>query len=124
MRCDKSHMEEVLSNLVRNALDAMGGSGTLTLEYRRPRKNIILILVKDTGKGIPENQLSHIFEPYHSGYSDGRHMGMGLYYCQNVLHAHGGYIQVKSSTEPEHHGTVFILCIPAGRRNLSPEMEN
>ena len=124
LRCDKSHMEEVLSNLVRNALDAMGGSGTLTLEYRRPRKNIILILVKDTGKGIPENQLSHIFEPYHSGYSDGRHMGMGLYYCQNVLHAHGGYIQVKSSTEPEHHGTVFILCIPAGRRNLSPEMEN
>ena len=66
--------------------------------------------------------MNHIFELYHSGYSDGRHMGMGLYYCQNVVRAHGGYIQVKSSMSPENHGTAFILCIPVGR-TISAETE-
>ena len=122
LRCDYSHMKEVLNNLVGNALDAMGEDGTLELGYRKPRKNIALISVRDTGRGIPESQMNHIFELYHSGYSDGRHMGMGLYYCQNVVRAHGGYIQVKSSIAPENHGTTFILCIPVGR-TISAETE-
>lgn len=116
LRCDYAHMKEVLDNLIQNALDAMGGEGTLTLGYRTPRKNIGLIRVADTGTGIPEDRLAHIFELYQSGYSDTDHMGLGLFYCQNVVRAHGGYIQVKSSTELEHHGTSFTLCMPAGRK--------
>lgn len=121
--CDRDHMKEVLNNLVRNALDAMGQEGKLTLSYRMPRKNIGLIGVADTGKGIPEEQVPRIFDMYHSGYSDPDHMGLGLFYCQNVLRAHGGYIQVRSSTEEERRGTVFNLCIPAGRGIPSATME-
>lgn len=122
LRCDYSHMKEVMNNLLGNALDAMGEEGTLILGYREPRKNIALISVQDTGRGISEIQQNHIFDLYYSGYSDGRHMGLGLYYCQNVVRAHGGYIQVKSSVDTENHGTTFILCIPVGR-NFSSVME-
>ena len=66
--------------------------------------------------------MSDNFELNHGGYSDGRHVGMEMYYWQNVGRAHGGYIQVKSSIAPENHGTTFILCIPVGR-TISAETE-
>ena len=105
-------MEEVLGNLVLNAVDAMGDSGTLTLSYEMPSRNIALITVGDTGCGIGGDKMEQIFRPYYTGYSDSRHMGLGLSYCQNVIKAHNGYIRVKSSTEGPDRGTRFILCIP------------
>lgn len=110
--CDRTHMEEVLGNLVLNAVDAMGDSGTLTLSYEMPSRTIALITVGDTGRGIDEAKMEQIFRPYYTGYSDSRHMGLGLSYCQNVIKAHNGYIRVKSSTEGTDRGTRFILCIP------------
>ncbi len=123
LRCDYDHMKEVLNNLVKNSLDAMGEDGKLTMSFQTPSKNIALIRVEDTGKGISEEQLVHIFDLYQSGYSDADHMGLGLYYCQNVIRAHGGYIQVKSCTQLSHRGTVFTLCIPSGRKSSLRQME-
>ena len=110
--CDRTHMEEVLENLVLNAIDAMGDSGTLTLSYDMPSRTIALVTVGDTGCGIAGDKMEQIFRPYYTGYSDSRHMGLGLSYCQNVIKAHNGYIRVKSSTEGPERGTRFILCIP------------
>ena len=112
LSCDRTHMEEVLANLILNAADAMGGSGTLTLSYEMPRRNVALLTVRDSGCGIEEERLEQIFRPYYTGYADSSHMGLGLSYCQNVIKAHNGYIRVKSSTEGPERGTEFILCIP------------
>ena len=112
LMCDEVHMKEAVGNLISNALDAMGPDGKLTLSCSMPRRNIALISVRDTGPGIQEKCLNRIFEPYYTRYSDSRHMGLGLAYCQNVIKAHKGYIRVISRTGEEDHGTTVILCIP------------
>lgn len=114
--CDVYHMKEALRNLADNAADAMEEGGTLTFTYQKPKKNIVLFHVSDTGCGIPAEELSNIFEPYRSGFSDSNHMGLGLAYCRNVARAHGGYLRVKSSTDEEDHGTMFTLCLPQSVR--------
>lgn len=113
--CDLEHIKEVLCNLVLNAIDAMGDEGTLTLSYQTPGKKIALIRVLDTGPGIEETELSHIFDLYYTGYANRTHMGLGLPYCRKIIRAHRGYIQVKSQKE-DRHGTVFTLCLPRGTK--------
>lgn len=110
--CDYYYMKEVLINLTNNAIDAMGDAGTLTLSCAMPRKNILLLRVADTGCGMEKEELSRIFHLYYSRYRDAAHFGMGLSYCQKVVRAHGGYIQVESSTDDNNHGTVFTICLP------------
>lgn len=114
--CDYYYMKEVLLNLTSNAIDAMGETGVLTLAYSMPQKNIALLRVSDTGCGIAEEEIPKIFTLYYSKKKDVRHFGMGLSYCQKVVRAHGGYIQVESSTGETDHGTEFTICLPAGNR--------
>lgn len=110
--CDYYYMKEVLLNLTDNAIDAMGESGVLTFTCRRPRKNIVLISVSDTGRGIPKEEIPRLFTLYYSSHHDAAHFGMGLPYCQKVVRAHGGYIQVESFTDADRHGTEFTICLP------------
>ncbi len=110
--CDPYHMKEVLCNLAANAIDSMGETGILTLTAQMTKKDIVLIRVSDTGHGIPEKELGRIFDFYYSSYSDYSHFGLGLAYCRDVLKLHNGCMKVKSSTDPERHGTEFTLCLP------------
>ncbi len=112
--CDPYHMKEVLCNLAANAIDSMGEEGTLTFAAQRPKKDIVLLRVSDTGRGIPEKDLGRIFDFYYTSYVDYSHFGLGLAYCRDVVRRHNGYIKVKSSTEPERQGTEFTLCLPRG----------
>ncbi len=112
LNCDPYHMKEVLCNLAANAIDSMGEEGILTFAAQMTKKDIVLIRVSDTGRGIPEKNLGHIFDFYYSSYSDYGHFGLGLAYCKDVIKYHKGYIKVKSFTEPERHGTEFTLCLP------------
>lgn len=121
--CDPVHMREVIGNLTANALDAMGENGRLKLAYRTPKRDVSLICVEDTGCGIPEREMGKIFEPYYSSYLDQQHFGLGLAYCRNVVKAHGGYIQIRSSTEQERHGTELILCLPRRRKGRKKQNE-
>ena len=121
--CDYDYMKEVLCNLAANALEAMGAEGVLTLSFILPRKNIALIRVKDNGKGIPEEDLPHIFDPYFTEGKGSGHMGLGLACCRNVIKAHGGYIQVKTQCGRERHGTVFTVCIPVGVKERRKQHE-
>lgn len=112
LSCDYHYMKEVLYNLAENAIDAMGDKGTLRFSYRITRKNIALIQVEDTGKGIPRKEIPHIFQPYYTGRRDALHFGLGLPYCQKVIGKHGGYIQVKSPADSTGRGAVFTICLP------------
>ena len=109
--CDYHHMEETLSNLTGNAIEAMGESGILTLTYQVPRRKIALIQIADTGPGFSREEALHIFQPFYTGKSDAVHLGLGLSYCRKVVNAHKGYIQVKSRTDASH-GTTFTICLP------------
>ena len=98
--CDPSHVREALTNLVGNAVEAMRGSGRITLSYVRM---------------TPAAQ-KRIFEPYYTTKTSGENFGLGLYYCQNVMNVHEGSIRVSSAPGK---GCTFTLIFPLaaqGRR--------
>ena len=103
--CDRTHIRETLNNLVANAAEAMNGAGHITLSYTRAARRAV-IAVADDGPGIPRERQKRIFEPYFSTKTSGENFGLGLYYCRNVMEAHGGSISVESAVG---RGSTFSL---------------
>lgn len=120
-----------IGNLVRNAMDATNEDGRVSVRAERrvlrqaesgheliPPGDYIAISVSDNGCGIPENQLSHIFEPFFSTkYGNVKSgSGLGLTIVQGTVKEHGGYLDVTSRAGM---GTTFIVYLP--RSELSAE---
>jgi two-component system sporulation sensor kinase A len=101
-----STLRRALLNLVQNALDAMPQGGTLTLRGEGTTTQVQL-QVRDTGSGIPAEQLAHIFEPLYTTKPEGT--GLGLYLMQEIMAAHGGRVTVESVVG---QGTTFTLTLP------------
>jgi len=98
----------VTENLMRNALDAMGGTGKISAKVTE-EKGFIIIDISDTGKGIPSNKLKTVFKP---GYSTKkRGWGLGLSLAKRIIESyHSGKIFVKKSQLEE--GTTFSIKLP------------
>ena len=112
--CDPAHLEEVLRNLIVNGLDAAGKNGEVTLAYQNlAHKRGAVISVTDNGRGMDEETIMQIFEPYYTTKVGGENLGLGLYYCWNVMSAHGGSIQ--ASSQPGR-GSTFSLRFPVKRK--------
>ena len=92
---DTKMIEQVLINLVKNAMEAVKGqsSRVITLAARKEGKGMILS-VKDTGSGIPKDQMESIFVPFFSTRESGT--GIGLSFSQHIMRMHGGQIRVSS----------------------------
>ena len=103
---DKMKLEEVVLNLLRNAKDAVGEEGSITLCAERDSDQII-IRCKDNGCGIPDDIMDTIFEPFVTHKEGGT--GLGLSLSKRIVEAHGGTITAKSSKE---NGTVFTVSLP------------
>lgn len=117
--CDRPHVEELLRNLISNAADAAGNGGEVTLSYHRlPRKRCAVITVADNGPGMDQDTVRQIFAPYYTTKSGCQNLGLGLYYCRNVMRAHGGKIRVSSAPGA---GSVFTLLFPIKRREKETE---
>ncbi len=99
----------VIENLFRNAIDAMGGVGSITLDVSR-QADTITVDITDTGKGIPKGKYKTVFEP---GYTTkDRGWGLGLSLCKRIVEDyHGGKIFVKSSEA--NKGTTFRIVLKA-----------
>ena len=98
--------EWVLENLCKNAVDAMGSTGTIAIKILRGNDNKVLIDISDTGKGIPKTMLANVFKP---GYTTKkRGWGLGLTLAKRIIELyHEGKIFVKSSEE--NSGTTFRI---------------
>jgi two-component system sensor histidine kinase HydH len=103
---DRNYMKQVLLNLMLNGIQAMPGGGTLTLEAKAARGELLLA-VADSGTGIPEENLAKIFEPYFTTKADGS--GLGLAIARRIVEVHGGAIGARS--EPRG-GTRFEISLP------------
>src|SRR5215510_6127955 len=101
-----STLGRALLNLVQNAVDAMPSGGTLTLAGQGTATHVTL-QVRDTGKGIPAQQLTQIFEPLYTTKPGGT--GLGLYIVQEIVATHGGQVSVQSAPG---QGTTFTLTLP------------
>lgn len=121
---DSIHLEQVITNLVMNAMDAMPGGGTLTittstLETDTPstsmrpllrRGKYVVLTVEDTGTGIAPEAKSRIFEPFFTTKPVGKGTGLGLAMVYGIVKSHQGEILVRS--EPGV-GTVFEIYLPS-----------
>src|SRR5579859_3681119 len=98
--------EWVLENLCKNAVDAMGSSGTIAIKILRGNENKVLIDISDTGKGIPKTMIANVFKPGFT--TKKRGWGLGLTLAKRIIELyHEGKIFVKSSEE--NAGTTFRI---------------
>jgi signal transduction histidine kinase len=107
---DVTQMQQVLVNLVKNAMQAMTKGGTLTLQTGEGSDGVWLS-VADTGGGIPQEQINRIFEPFFTTKKKGS--GLGLMIVQRIIRAHGGRIELDSDLG---RGTTFRIWLPLHER--------
>jgi signal transduction histidine kinase len=114
---DREQMKQVFMNLILNAIQAMKGPGTVTLISRAVSKNgtqpaaeFVQVEVKDTGIGIPEANLQHIFDPFFTSKDEGS--GLGLAVSYQIVQEHGGFVTVESTVGA---GTSFFVHVPVGK---------
>jgi PAS domain S-box-containing protein len=103
---DPVHVDQVLSNLVTNACQAMPQGGTLTISAHNDG-DMVALDVSDTGSGIEPEHLDKLFEPLFTTKPKG--IGLGLAVCKNLIEANGGAITVESALGK---GSVFTVALP------------
>ena len=109
---DSNLMEQVFMNIILNALDAMNGSGTLSVSTRL-QDGWAEVSFHDTGHGMPEEVIDKIFDPFFTtkDSTEGMGMGLGLAVSYGIVKSHNGDIQVTSKAGK---GTTFTIRLPVG----------
>jgi signal transduction histidine kinase len=107
-----AELNQVWTNLIVNALDALDGSGTLTIRTRGAA-DAVHVEVADDGPGVPEELRSRIFEPFFTTKDVGAGMGIGLDLSWRIVLAHGGALRLRDDRPGE---TVFSVRLPAAGR--------
>jgi PAS domain S-box-containing protein len=107
---DPTQIQQVLVNLIKNALQAMTTDGTLTLQTGEGADGV-WVSVADTGGGIPQEEINRIFEPFYTTKKKGT--GLGLMIVQRIVRAHGGRIELESQVG---RGTTFRIWLPLHER--------
>ena len=125
---DPGRIEQVLINVIQNAVEASPEAGLVEIEQRvgssqqphlpEARADSLIISVRDYGEGITEENREKIFEPFFT--TKGQGTGLGLYICHHIVEGHGGQIVVESRPGK---GSSFLLCLPLGRIQMGGPSE-
>ncbi|MDH4343942.1 MAG: PAS domain S-box protein, partial [Nitrospira sp.] len=105
---DPDQMSQVFINLVMNAVHAMPDGGMLRIGLA-PEKQMVKLMIADTGHGIPRDVIERVFEPFFTTKEFGQGTGLGLTVVKGIIEEHQGSIVVESE---EGNGTVFTILIP------------
>ena len=110
---DSLRLEEVLVNLLDNAMKFSPTGSTITVQLDVPEDATVRLQVIDQGAGIPPDQRPHIFDPAHQAHHlDQRSgLGLGLYVSREIVERHGGTITADC---PPAGGTIMTVCLPVG----------
>jgi len=114
---DREQMKQVFMNLILNAIQAMKDGGSIVVSIRLYSRNhvgeagqFVQVEIRDSGIGIPEENLQHIFDPFFTNKDEGS--GLGLSISHQIVQEHGGYITVESKLG---EGTAFFINLPTGK---------
>jgi signal transduction histidine kinase len=110
---NESRLAQVFLNLIINAVQALPPQGDDSSEIRlstRCEEEVVMVAVRDTGMGIPEEHLERLFEPFFTTKPAGEGTGLGLSICQEIIKAVGGRITVESQPG---RGSTFRVFLPA-----------
>ena len=114
IKMEKRRFSQVMTNLIINAIDAMDGSGLIEIRsdlVKKQEESYCRLSVRDTGKGIPRENVRDIFSPYFTTKESGT--GLGLPIVERIVNDHGGAIWFDSG---ENAGTTFYIDLPLEKR--------
>jgi len=118
VRGDRVQVQQVMLNLIVNAVEAMSGVGEgsrdVVIRTGRVESGAVLVVVRDTGPGLEPESVERVFEAFYTTKSSG--MGMGLSICRSIIEAHGGKIWASANFP---RGAVFQFTLPAWDGNES-----
>ena len=120
-------LKQVFLNIILNAIQAMPNGGRLTISTRLSAESgDIEVAFSDTGHGIPEEALPHVFSPFYTTKPAGEGTGLGMYISHTIIRREGGDISVESELG---HGTTFTVRLPAAEggtavRQVGPQTRN
>jgi len=115
-------LRQVFTNLIANAIDAMGQNGELRLSIERSAGNEVIVRIGDTGCGIPQENLQMIFEPFFTTKED-KGTGIGLWVVKRIMEDLGGRVEVVSVTTGKT-GTCFSVAVPTSAPDAAVRPEN
>jgi signal transduction histidine kinase len=112
VQADRVQVQQVVLNLILNAVEAMSlvntGGRALTVTTEQQNAGDVLVIVCDTGPGIDAKDLDHVFDAFYTTKSSG--VGMGLSICRSIIHAHGGKLWANTNAP---RGAVFQFTLAA-----------
>ncbi len=108
IKVDKAQIDEVITNLVVNAIQAFTAPGEVIVKTKT-NSNSIYIEVTDNGPGIPKENFEKIFRPFYSSKGYGKGTGLGLSIVKRIITEHGGSVMVRSQVGK---GTTFTISLP------------
>jgi iron only hydrogenase large subunit-like protein len=110
---DREQMVQVITNLLKNGMEAMPGGGKLSV-HLSDINDWVIIRIRDEGTGIAPADLEKVFEPFYTTKGIGKGTGLGLATTYGIVKMHRGQIDVKSNADPEQgpRGTEFIIKLP------------
>ncbi|ALA60375.1 PAS domain-containing sensor histidine kinase [Nitrospira moscoviensis] len=112
---DADQMNQVLINLIMNAVHAMPEGGRLRIGLQ-PAGGMVRLTVSDTGHGMPPDVAAHIFDPFFTTKEFGKGTGLGLTVVKGILEEHGGSISVESEVGK---GTTFTVLLPQSEKPMA-----
>ena len=114
VRGDHVQLQQVILNLILNAVEAMGsveeGARQLAISTELSQKKGVLVAVRDTGPGVDPEHLDEIFKPFYTTKTSG--IGMGLSICRSIIDAHGGQLWAEAD---QPRGAVFKFNMPSAQ---------
>jgi C4-dicarboxylate-specific signal transduction histidine kinase len=114
---DRVQLQQVMLNLIMNAIEAMSevaeGSRELLISTSKAESGSVLVTVSDSGPGLPQAYPERLFEAFYTTKSSG--LGMGLSICRSIIQNHGGRLW---ATPNEPHGAIFRMMLPVGEKSL------
>jgi len=108
---DQAQLQQVILNLISNAIDAIGKEGTVSVKSRAD-DSVIRVVIADTGPGIPENMQKKIFDPFFTTKSSGKGTGLGLWISYTIIEKLGGSLSLRSQAGK---GAEFTITMPIVR---------
>jgi len=112
VKADRNQVKQVFFNVIKNAMEAMGAGGRLHIKARGD-DDFVYLQFGDTGKGIAQDDVPRLFEPFHTTKKSGH--GLGLMIVQRIMRDHGGQVGIDSR---EGVGTIVTLQFPRKERRV------
>lgn len=106
---DREQFDQVLVNILKNAVEVTpsGGEISIGIEHLK-EENMVSLLIRDTGLGIPDDVLSQVFDPFFTTRDEGT--GLGLYVCREIVNNHGGEIRIANNPDQGCTVTITLPC--------------